>query len=76
MILFLFNESKDSSSNNKIIEILIPLINFNRNEYESFSIFIYYCLNMLVLTEINELDINKEFINFKQRFSWIFQNAL
>jgi hypothetical protein len=31
---------------------------------------------MLALTEINELDINKEFINLKQRFPWIFQDAL
>jgi hypothetical protein len=61
----LFNESKDPSSNNKIIEISIPLINFNKDEYEPFSIFIHQCLNMLVLTEINELDINKEFINLK-----------
>jgi hypothetical protein len=31
---------------------------------------------MLVLTEMNESDINKKFINFKQRLSWIFQDAL
>jgi hypothetical protein len=41
MILFLFNESEDPSFNNKMIEISIPLINFNRDEYESFFIFIY-----------------------------------
>jgi hypothetical protein len=41
MISFLFNESKDPSSNNKIIEISIPSINFNKDEYESLSIFIY-----------------------------------
>jgi hypothetical protein len=28
------------------------------------------------ITKLNELDINKEFINFKQRFLWIFQNTL
>jgi hypothetical protein len=65
MTLFLFNESEDPSSNNKIIEISIPLINFDRDEYESFSIFIYYCPNLLALIKINESDINKEFINFK-----------
>jgi hypothetical protein len=65
MILSLFNESKDLSSNNKIIEISIPSINFNRNKYDSLSIFIYYCPNLLTLTEINESDINKKFINFK-----------
>jgi hypothetical protein len=31
---------------------------------------------MLALIEVNESDINKEFINFKQRFLWIFQNVL
>jgi hypothetical protein len=31
---------------------------------------------MLVLIEMNESDINKEFINFKQRFFWIFQDIL
>jgi hypothetical protein len=41
MISSLFNESEDPSSNNKIIEISIPPINFNKNEYESFSIFIH-----------------------------------
>jgi hypothetical protein len=41
MILSLFNESEDPSSNNKMIEILIPLINFNKDEYELFSIFIH-----------------------------------
>jgi hypothetical protein len=76
IILFLFNESENPSFNNKMIEILIPPITFNRDEYESFSIFIYYCLNILALTEVNESDINKEFINFKQRFPWTFQNIL
>jgi hypothetical protein len=76
IILFLFNESKDSSSNNKIIEISISSINFNRDEYKSFFIFIHHCLNLLVLIKMNESDINKKFINFKQRFSWIFQNVL
>jgi hypothetical protein len=65
MILFLFNESEDPSSNNKMIEILISLINFNRDKYEPLSIFIYYCSNLLALIKVNELDINKEFINFK-----------
>jgi hypothetical protein len=41
MISSLFNESEDPSSNNKIIEISIPPINFNKDEYESFSIFIH-----------------------------------
>jgi hypothetical protein len=65
MISFLFNESKDPSSNNKIVEILISLINFDKDEYKSFSIFIHHCPNLLALTKMNELDINKEFINFK-----------
>jgi hypothetical protein len=41
IILSLLNESEDPSSNNKIIEISIPSINFNKNEYESLSIFIH-----------------------------------
>jgi hypothetical protein len=41
VILSLFNESEDSSSNNEIIEISISLIDFNKDEYELFSIFIY-----------------------------------
>jgi hypothetical protein len=65
MISFLFNESEDPSSNNEMIEVLIPLIDFNRNKYKLFSIFIYYCPNILALTEVNESDINKEFINLK-----------
>jgi hypothetical protein len=65
MISSLFNESEDPSFNNKIIEISIPLIDFNKNEYEPLSIFIYQCPNMLVLIEINESNINKEFINLK-----------
>jgi hypothetical protein len=68
MILFLFNESKDPSFNNKMIEISIPSINFNRDEYKPLFIFIYYCPNMLALIEVKELNINKKFINFKQRF--------
>jgi hypothetical protein len=63
--LSLFNESEDPSSNNKMIEILIPPINFNRDKYETLFIFIYYCLNILALIEVNVSDINKEFINFK-----------
>jgi hypothetical protein len=69
MISSLFNESEDPLSNNKIIEISIPLINFNRDKYESFFIFIHYCPNLLALIKMNESNINKEFINFKQRFS-------
>jgi hypothetical protein len=65
VISFLFNESKDPSSNNKIIKISIPPINFNRDEYKSFFIFIYYYPNLLILIKMNESDINKEFINFK-----------
>ncbi len=65
IISFLFNESKDFSSNNKIVEISIPLINFDRDEYELFSIFIYYCPNVLALIKVDESDINKEFINLK-----------
>jgi hypothetical protein len=59
MILSLFNESEDPSSNNKIIEVLIPSIDFNKNEYKSLSIFIYQYPNILALTEMNELNINK-----------------
>jgi hypothetical protein len=76
MILSLFNESEDPSSNNKMIEISISLINFDRDKYELFSIFIHYCPNLLALIKMNESDINKKFINFKQRFFWIFQNVL
>jgi hypothetical protein len=65
MISFLFNESEDSSSNNKIIEISIPPIDFDRNEYKSFFIFIYHCPNLLALIKVNELNINKKFINLK-----------
>jgi hypothetical protein len=65
IISFLFNESEDPSSNNKIIEVSIPSINFNRNKYESLSIFVHHYPNLLILTKVNESDINKEFINFK-----------
>jgi hypothetical protein len=65
IILFLFNESENPSSNNKMIEVSISPINFNKNKYEPLSIFIYQYPNILALTEINESDINKEFINFK-----------
>jgi hypothetical protein len=58
MISFLFNESEDSSFNNKMVEISIPLIDFDKDEYESFSIFIYYYPNLLVLIKMNESDIN------------------
>jgi hypothetical protein len=33
-----FNESKDPSSNSKMIEISIPSINFDRDKYELLSI--------------------------------------
>jgi hypothetical protein len=69
MISFLLNESKDLSFNNKIIKISIPLINFNKNKYKSLSIFIHHYLNLLALIKVNESDINKEFINFKQQLS-------
>jgi hypothetical protein len=65
MILSLFNESEDPLSNNKMIEISISPIDFNKDEYKSFSIFIYQYPNMLALIEVNESNINKEFINFK-----------
>jgi hypothetical protein len=65
LILSLFNESEDPSSNNKMIEISIPPIDFNKDKYKSLSIFIHQYSNMLVLIEVNESDINKEFINFK-----------
>jgi hypothetical protein len=65
MILSLFNESEDPSFNNKIIEISILPINFNKDESELFSIFIYYCPNLLTLIKINKSNINKEFINLK-----------
>jgi hypothetical protein len=61
----LLNESEDPSSNNEMIEITIPLIDFNRNKYKSFFIFIYHCSDVLALIKIDESDINKEFINFK-----------
>jgi hypothetical protein len=76
VILSLLNESEDPLSNNKIIKISIPLIDFNKDEYESLSIFIYQYPNILALIEMNESDINKKFINLKQRFTWIFQNIL
>jgi hypothetical protein len=41
IILSLFNESEDPSSNNEIIEISISPIDFNKDEYESLFIFIY-----------------------------------
>jgi hypothetical protein len=65
MILSLLNESEDPSSNNKMIEISISLIDFDRDKYESLSIFIYYWSDVLALIKIDESDINKEFINLK-----------
>jgi hypothetical protein len=41
IISSLFNESEDPSFNNKMIKISIPPMNFNKDEYESLSIFIY-----------------------------------
>jgi hypothetical protein len=52
MISSLFNESEDPSSNNEIIEISIPSINFNRDEYKSLSIFIHQYPNLLALLKI------------------------
>jgi hypothetical protein len=62
---FLFNESENPLFNNKIIKISIPSIDFDRDKYELFFIFIHYCPNLLTLIKINESDINKEFINLK-----------
>jgi hypothetical protein len=64
-ISFLFNESEDPSFNNEMVEVSIPLIDFDRDEYKSFFIFIYHCPDVLALTKVNESDINNEFINFK-----------
>jgi hypothetical protein len=63
--LSLFNESEDLSFNNEMIKISFFSINFNKDEYKSLSIFIHQYLNILALTEINESDINKKFINLK-----------
>jgi hypothetical protein len=41
MILSLFNESEDSLSNNKMIKISISLINFNKDKYKEWFIFIF-----------------------------------
>jgi hypothetical protein len=41
IILSLFNESEDLLSNNKMIEISIPPINFDKDKYKPFSILIY-----------------------------------
>jgi hypothetical protein len=65
MTLSLLNESEDHSFNNKIIEISIPSINFDKNKYKLFSIFIHHWPNLLTLTKMNESDINKKFINLK-----------
>jgi hypothetical protein len=69
ILLFLFN---DPSSSSEIVKISIPSINFYRNKYKLLSIFIYYCPDVLALIKVNELDINKKFINLKQRLPWIF----
>jgi hypothetical protein len=65
IILFLFNESEDSSFNSKMVEISIPPIDFVRNKYKPFFIFIYHCPEVLILNKMDESDINKKFINFK-----------
>jgi hypothetical protein len=65
VILSLFNESEDSLSNNEMVEISIPLINFDKDEYKLFSIFIYHYPDVLTLTKIDKSDINKEFIDLK-----------
>jgi hypothetical protein len=54
MILYLFNELTEFLSNNEMVEISISSINFDRDEYESFSIFIYYCPDVLALIKIYE----------------------
>jgi hypothetical protein len=65
VILSLFNESEDPPFNNKIIKISIPPINFDKDKYESLSIFIYHYPDVLALIKIDESDINKKFIDFK-----------
>jgi hypothetical protein len=65
MILFLFNESEDPPFNNEMIEISISLIDFDRDKYELFFIFIYYCPDVLALIKVNESDINKVFIDVR-----------
>jgi hypothetical protein len=65
IISSLLNESEDPLSNSKMVKISIPPINFNRDEYKSLFIFIYYCPDVLALIKMDESDINKEFINFK-----------
>jgi hypothetical protein len=61
----LINESKETPSNSEMVEILIPPINFDRDEYKSFFIFFYHCPDVLTLTKVDKSDINKEFINLK-----------
>jgi hypothetical protein len=41
IISFLFNESEDPPFNNKMVEVSISSINFDRNKYKSLFIFIY-----------------------------------
>jgi hypothetical protein len=67
--LSLFNKSEDPLSNSEMIEISIPSINFDRDKYKSLSIFIYHCPDLLALIKMDESDINKKFINLKQRLS-------
>jgi hypothetical protein len=64
MILSLFNELKDPPSNN-MIEISIPLIDFDGDEYKSLFIFIYHYPDILVLIKVDESNINKKFIDLK-----------
>jgi hypothetical protein len=47
IISSLFNESENSLSNNEMIEISIPSIDFDRDEYKLFFIFIYHCPDLL-----------------------------
>jgi hypothetical protein len=61
----LFNELEDPPFNNKIIKISILPIDFDKNKYKSFFIFIYHCSNVLSLTKMDELNINKKFIELK-----------
>jgi hypothetical protein len=48
-----------------MVEASIFLIDFDRDEYELFFIFIYHCLDVLALTKADESDINEEFIDLK-----------
>jgi hypothetical protein len=76
MILSLFNKSEDPLSNSEMVKISISSISsidFDRNKYKLFFIFIYYCPDVLVLIKMNESDRNKEFINFYNDFFGYFR---